>query len=131
MGSYKVRVKLKEQALEQGHVELFFQHVSVDLLNDAFRFGCIKFLPTLEEYDIAVTLVEIAIEEGLHVLVLPCLHKLLVRLVSCDQIRDAGLCLIEKLGCGHLSFLSSSTCALSRNACVVDQIVIAHENLGI
>ena len=84
MGSLKFIVKLLEQALEQGQVELFFHHISVDLLNDALRFGRIQFLPSLEEYCIAVTLVEIATVKGLHILVLFFLHKLLVRLIGCD-----------------------------------------------
>ena len=67
----------------------------MDLLYELFWCRGIECLPALEEFDIAVPLIEISREESFDIFVRSALHSMVPRLVGADQVRDARLRLVE------------------------------------
>ena len=129
MSPLKIFIELLEQALKQLKIKLFGVHVCMDLLDQLVRGDGIEFFPALIEFDESIPLVEVLREESLDLFVRSLLKIVPPRLVSADQIRDASLTLIEKLGNGNSRLFASTSCANLWNLSILDHVMVAHQKL--
>ena len=101
----------------------------MDVLDDFFGLLRVEILPSLEEVNESVTLVEVPGEEGLDVFVRAWLDKLLIRFEGADEVRNSSLGLIKKLWQRYSCLLTATTSPNFRNLSVVYHVVVAHECL--
>ena len=101
----------------------------MDLLDDALRRCRFKILPSLIELNVSVSVIIVPGKESLNVLKGALRNELLIWLVGSDQVRDACFTLIEQFRKGNSRFLATSSCTHLGDRCVVDHVVVAHQDL--